>query len=94
MRSSWGIVLGPHAPHQQCHNKYDEICTSGDGQGLVLCSKVNGAREWIEGLHPRFAIKIVDNAHHMQWMYGVGTIIYDYMLRAMNKLRVQIQIII
>mmetsp|Transcript_12404 Transcript_12404/g.35490 ORF Transcript_12404/g.35490 Transcript_12404/m.35490 type:complete len:367 (-) Transcript_12404:218-1318(-) len=25
-----------------------------------------------------FAIKIVDNAYHMAWMYGVGTVVYDH----------------
>ena len=29
-----------------------------------------------------FAIKIVDNAYHMAWMYGVGTVVYDHIRKA------------
>ena len=30
-----------------------------------------------------FAIKVVDNAYHMAWMYGVGTVVYDQLRKAM-----------
>lgn len=33
-----------------------------------------------------FAIKVVDNAYHMAWMYGVGTVVYDYMRNALSEM--------
>lgn len=30
-------------------------------------------------------IKVIDNAYHMAWMYGVGTILYDWMDRELNR---------
>ena len=30
-----------------------------------------------------FAIKIVDNAYHMAWMYGVGPVVYDHIRKAL-----------
>lgn len=32
-----------------------------------------------------FAIKIIDNAYHMAWMYGIGTVVYDYMRSALTQ---------
>jgi len=32
-----------------------------------------------------FAIKIVDNAYHMAWMYGVGTVAYDLMRNVFSE---------
>lgn len=30
-----------------------------------------------------FAIKIVDNAYHMAWMYGIGTVVYDHIRKTL-----------
>jgi hypothetical protein len=32
-----------------------------------------------------WAVKVIDNAYHMAWMYGVGTILYDYMQQALER---------
>lgn len=44
--------------------------------------KESGVRAFTRG----WDIKILDNAYHMAWMYGVGTVVYDYMRKAMNDL--------
>ena len=31
-----------------------------------------------------FAIKIIDNAYHMAWMYGIGTVVYDHMRKVLS----------
>ena len=31
-----------------------------------------------------FAIKIVDNAYHMAWMYGIGTVVYDHIRKTLT----------
>jgi hypothetical protein len=31
-----------------------------------------------------WGIKVVDNAYHMAWMYGIGTVAYDYTQRAIR----------
>jgi hypothetical protein len=32
-----------------------------------------------------WGIKVIDNAYHTAWMYGVGTILYDYMQQALQR---------
>ena len=34
-----------------------------------------------------WGVKIVDNAYHMAWMYGVGTVLYDYMEKNLHRNR-------
>jgi hypothetical protein len=31
-----------------------------------------------------FAVKIVDNSYHMAWMYGIGTVVYDHIRKALT----------
>jgi len=42
----------------------------------------SGARAFTRG----WDIKVLDNAYHMAWMYGVGTVVYDYMRKAMKDI--------
>ena len=46
-------------------------------------ARESGSKAFTRG----FAIKIVDNAYHMGWMYGVGTITYDYMQKVIVSQR-------
>ncbi|CAB9519235.1 Mitochondrial thiamine pyrophosphate carrier 1 [Seminavis robusta] len=39
----------------------------------------------MNGFTRAWGIKIVDNAYHLAWMYGVGTVAYDYMARAIHN---------
>jgi hypothetical protein len=50
----------------------------------VVCRmyRESGSKAFTRG----FAIKIVDNAYHMAWMYGVGTVVYDYMRKALSEM--------
>ena len=41
----------------------------------------SGVRAFVRG----WVIKIVDDAYHMAWMYGVGTVVYDFVERELRK---------
>ena len=34
-----------------------------------------------------WGIKVLDNAYHMAWMYGVGTVVYDWMHKTLREER-------
>lgn len=49
----------------------------------VVCRmyRESGIRAFTRG----WGIKVIDNAYHMAWMYGIGTVVYDWMGRAIHE---------
>jgi len=43
------------------------------------------AESGIKAFTRGWGIKVIDNAYHMAWMYGVGTVTYDFMTKSLKS---------
>jgi hypothetical protein len=62
---------------------------AGSSRDLVSVAlrmhRESGYRAFTRG----WGIRIVDNAYHVAWVYGVGTVVYEYVRRSLADLEVE-----
>lgn len=58
----------------------------GESRSMLVVMRRMYFESGVRGFTRGWGIKILDNAYHMAWMYGIGTVVYDTMRRAMKDL--------
>jgi len=61
----------------------------GKRRDMISVSKRMFRESGIQAFTRGWDIKILDNSYHMAWMYGIGTIAYEYLHKAINEATVQ-----
>lgn len=54
----------------------------GESRDLISVVRRMYRESGIRAFTRGWDIKVIDNAYHMVWMYGIGTIVYDHMAKA------------
>ena len=74
-----------HAIDNIITNSQKPLTYPGARRDLVSVMKRMYQESGTQAFTRGWSIKIVDNAYHMAWMYGIGTIVYDYIARAVRE---------